>query len=105
MTKTVLLKSYLRSRLERSAEGILLKERPEPTIDEARVELSEAISRVVSSIFKDRYGPLLSAVSQPAVNEFLRDFESKCSRAKGDLTLVLEELLERVVSKNLRKRN
>ncbi len=103
MIKTVLLDSYSRSKLELPAGGILLKKRPEPTLDEARAELSEAISRVATSLFKDKYGPLLGIVSQPAVNEFLKGFEANVSRAKGDLTLVFAELLDRVVPKNLRK--
>ena len=58
---------------------------------------------MATSIFKDKYGPLLGIVSQPAINEFLKGFEANVSRTKGDLTLVFEELLERVVPKNFRK--
>jgi hypothetical protein len=82
--------------------GIRMGIRLEPTLDEARAELSEAISRMATSIFKDKYGPLLGIVSQPAVNAFLKGFEANVSRAKGDLTLVFEELLDRVVPKNLK---
>jgi hypothetical protein len=85
--------------------GIYRGFRSEPTLDEARAELSESISRVATSIFRDDYGPLLGTVSQPAVNEFLKAFEANVSSAKGDLTLVFEELFDRVVPKNLRKRN
>ena len=97
------VQNYLRANREESARGINSGIRPEPSLDEARAELSEAISRVATSIFKDKYGPLLGIVSQPAVNEFLKGFEANVSRTKGDLTLVFEELLDRVVPKNLRE--
>jgi hypothetical protein len=94
--------NYLRATRDEPTLGIRSGIRPEPSLDEARAELSEAISRVATSIFKDKYGPLLGIVSQPAVNEFLKGFEANVSRAKGDLTLVFEELLDRVVPKNLK---
>ena len=96
---------YLRATREESSLGVINGIRPEPTLSEAREELSEAISRVVTSLAKENYDPLLGAVSQPAVNEFLKGFESNLSRAKGDLSLVLEELFDRIISKNLRKGN
>ena len=96
--------SYLRSKTENPSAGILLNLRPEPTLDEARAELSEAISRAATYVFKDKYGPLLGAVSQPAVNEFLKEFESNLSRTKGDLTIFFEELFDRVIPKNQRNK-
>jgi len=97
--------SYLRAMRDEQSLGVTSGLRPEPTLDEARAELSEAISRIATFLFKDKYGPLLGVVSQPAVNEFLKGFESNLSRTKGDLTIVLEELLDRVVPKNLRKKS
>jgi hypothetical protein len=94
--------AYIQASNEWPEVGIRLEIRLEPTLDQARAELSEAICRVANSIFKDKYGPLLGIVSQPAVNEFLKGFEANVSRAKGDLTLVFEELLDRVVPKNLK---
>jgi len=96
--------AHSRARYEEPSIGIANGIRPELTLDEARTELSEAISRIATSLFKDKYGPLLGVVSQPAVNEFLKGFESNLSRTKGDLTIVLEELLDRAVPKNLRKK-
>jgi len=97
--------SYLRAMRDQPSLGVTSGLRPEPTLDEARYELSEAISRIATSLFKDKYGPLLGVASQPAVNEFLKGFEANLSRTKVDLTIVLEELLERVVPKNLRKKS
>ena len=96
--------AYLCAMREEPTLGIASGLRPEPTLDEARAELSEAISRAANSIFKDKYGPLLGAVSQPAVNEFLKGFELNLSRTKGDLTIVFEELFDRVIPKDQRNK-
>jgi hypothetical protein len=88
---------YLLAINETPSLGIASGLRREPSLDEARVELSGAISRVATKLLNDKCGPLLGEVSQPAVNEFLKSFELNLSRAKGDLTLVLEELFERLV--------
>lgn len=96
---------YLRANFDKPALGISSGIRPEPSLDEARTELSEAISRAVTSFLIYKYGLPLGTVSQPLVNDFLRGFEVSVSRTKGDLTLVFEELFDRVVPKNLRKRN
>lgn len=97
--------SFIRGENERPSLGITSGLRPEPTLDEARAELSEAVSRAATYIFKDKYGPLLGAVSQPAVIEFLKGFELNLSRAKGDFTMVFEELFDRVIPKNQRNKN
>jgi hypothetical protein len=96
--------SYVRAKNQKSHQGIYYGSRPQPTLDEARAELSEAVSRAATYIFKDKYGPLLGAVSQPAVIEFLKGFELNLSRAKGDLTIVFEELFDRVIEKNPRNK-
>lgn len=95
---------YLRAMRDEPSLGIANGLRPEPTLDEARAELSEAISRAATYIFKDKYGPLLGVVSQPAVSEFLKGFELNLSRVTGDLTIVFEELLDRAIPKNQRNK-
>jgi len=100
-----IMDKYKRAYREEPYMGIIFESRGEPSIEVIREELAESISKVLGSIFNDKYGPLLGVVSQPAVNEFLKGFESNLSRTKGDLTIVLEELLDRVVPKNLRKKS
>ena len=73
-------------------------------MDEARTELSQAISRVLHNVFQDRYGPLVGAISEPTINEFLKGFEANIRRAKGDVTLVVEELLDRVIPPRSKQR-
>ena len=88
--------AYLRAQRERPDIGFAGK-RVEPSLDEARAELAKSISQVVHNLFQDRYGPLVSAVSEPAVTEFLKGFEARLTQAKGDVTLVAQELLDRVL--------
>jgi hypothetical protein len=73
-------------------------------LDEARAELAQAISRVVHNVFQDRYGPLVGAITEPAIYEFLKGFEANLMRAKGDVTLVAQELLDRVLPPASRRR-
>jgi hypothetical protein len=96
--------AYLRAEREKPALGFATGQRPEPTLDEARAELAQAISRVVHNIFQDRYGPLVGTVTEPAINEFLKGFENNLARAKGDVTLVAQELLDRVMPPRSRRR-
>lgn len=96
--------AYLRASRENPFQGIANGRRPEPTLDEARNELAQALSRVANSLLKDRYGPLVGAVSEPAITEFLKGFEANLSRAKGDVTLVVEELLDRALPPRSRRR-
>jgi len=88
--------AYSRAQRERPDIGFAGK-RVEPSLDEARAELAKSISQVVHNLFQDRYGPLVGAVSEPAVTEFLKGFEARLSQAKGDVTLVAQELLDRVL--------
>ena len=87
----------LRAERERPSLGILSGRRPEPTLDVAREELATALSRMINSIFKDRYGTFVGALSQPTLVEILKSFEGNLLSAKGDITLVAQELLDRVI--------
>ncbi len=89
--------SYLRAAREEPSIGILEGKRPEPTLDEARSEFAKAVSRVANTLFKDRYGPLVGVITEPAITEVLKGFEANLARAKGDITLVVEELMDRVL--------
>jgi hypothetical protein len=73
-------------------------------LDEARAELAQAISRVVHNVFQDRYGPLVGVITEPTIDEFLKGFEANLTRAKGDVTLVAQELLDRVLPPTSRRR-
>ena len=96
--------AYLRAERERPSLGIFSGKRPEPTLDEARSELAQSLSRVIHSLFSERYGPLVGALSEPTINEILRSFENNLARTKGDVTLVAQELLDRVIPPRSKRR-
>jgi hypothetical protein len=89
---------------EEPSSGVIGGTRPEPSLEEARTELAQAISRVANNIFKDKYGPLVGVISEPAINEFLKGFELNLARAKVDLTIVTEEFLDRVIPPRSKRR-
>lgn len=96
--------AYLRAERERPSLGIFSGKRPEPTLDEARAELAKSLSRVIHSLFQDRYGPLVGALSEPTITEILKSFESNLARTKGDVTLVAQELLDRLLPPQSKRR-
>ena len=91
------MESLLRAMREDPSAGVLDGIRPEPTLEEARVELAREVSRIANALFKDKYGPLVGVMSEPAITEVLRGFEANIDRVKGDITLVIEELVDRVL--------
>ena len=97
MTSGISKESYLKAAREEPSVGIFEGKRPEPTLDEARSEFAKAVSRVANTLFKDRYGPLVGVITEPAITEALKGFEANLARAKGDITLVVEELVDRVL--------
>ncbi|NDF42966.1 MAG: hypothetical protein EB105_05055 [Actinobacteria bacterium] len=96
--------AYLRAERETPSVGIASGVRQEPTLDEARSELAQSLSRVIHTLFKDKYGPLVGALSQPTIEEMLKQFEGNLNRAKGDVTLVAQELLDRILPPSSRHR-
>jgi hypothetical protein len=91
------MESLLRAMREDPSAGVMDGIRPEPTLEEARVELAREVSRIANALFKDKYGPLVGVMSEPAITEVLRGFEANLNRVKGDITLVIEELVDRVL--------
>jgi hypothetical protein len=96
--------AYLRAQREKPSLSINTGQRGEVSLDEARVELAGAVSRTLTNLFQDRYGPLLGSLSEPAIVEILKGFEANLSKAKGDVTLVAQELLDRVMPPVSRRR-
>lgn len=69
--------------------------RPEPTLDEARTELADSIGQIAHMIFSKKYGPLIGTVSKTTAETLLKNAEENLYRAKGDATLVIQELVDR----------
>jgi hypothetical protein len=69
--------------------------RPEPTLDEARTEFADAIGQLAHTIFSKKYGPLVGTVTKTTAETLLKSGEENLYRAKGDATLIIQELVDR----------
>lgn len=87
---------YRRSREENPSNGVSGGHRPEPTLEQARNELAKAINNILCRFVPVDYGPAVFAISETAIVETLKSFEANLIRSKGDLTLVLVEIHERL---------
>jgi hypothetical protein len=77
--------------------------RPEPTLDEARTELADSIGQIAHMIFSKKYGPLVGTVSKTTAETLLKSAEDNLYRAKGDATLVIQELVDRAFTSKTAK--
>jgi hypothetical protein len=96
---------YFQALNEEPGTGIALAVRPAPSLEEARTELAQSLSRFTKSILRDQYGPLINVISEPALTEVLKNFESKLVRSKGDFTILLEEILDRMIPSSLNRKS
>ncbi len=90
--------SFNRAKRERPSIGLLSDKEPEPTLDEAREDLAKSISRMAHTLFADRFGPLVGTITETTITASLKSFETTLARSKGDATLVLQELTDRIFS-------
>lgn len=91
-------KNYLRARREKPTAGISDAKAPEPTLDEARSDLAKAIGRIADQLLSKRYGPLIGTIAETTTNATLQQFEANLTKAKGDITLVVQEFSDRIFS-------
>ena len=77
--------------------------RPEPTLDEARSELANSIGEIAHKVFSRKYGPLVGTVTKTTTETLLKNAEDNLYRAKGDATLVIQELIDRAFTSPKRK--
>ncbi|MEJ6607080.1 MAG: hypothetical protein QNL07_00950 [Candidatus Planktophila sp.] len=68
----------------------------EPTLDEARSELANSVGQLAHMIFSKKYGPLVGTVTNTTIETVLKNGEDNLYRAKGDATLVIQELVDRL---------
>jgi hypothetical protein len=78
--------------------------RPEPTLEEARGELASAIGQLAHTIFSKKYGPLVGTVTKTTAETVLKNAEENLYRAKGDATLVIQELVDRAFTSKQSKK-
>ena len=105
MASVLSRQSYLRASLEEMRIGLAIGVRPDPTLEEARAELAQALTHVTKSILRDKYGPLVGVLSESAITEFLKNFESNLFRAKGDMTILFEETFDRLAPSIFKKKS
>ena len=90
--------NYLRAGREQPALGISDAKAPEPTLDEARADLAKAIGKIADQFLAKRYGPLIGTIAETTENSTLQQFERNLTKAKGDVTLVVQEFSDRIFS-------
>ena len=78
--------------------------RPEATLDEARGDLASAIGQLAHTIFSKKYGPLVGTVTKTTAETLLKSAEENLYRAKGDATLVIQELMDRAFTSKTNKK-
>ena len=90
--------NYLRAGREQPALGISDAKAPEPTLDEARADLAKAIGKIADQFLAKRYGPLIGTIAETTANSTLQQFERNLTKAKGDVTLVVQDFSDRIFS-------
>ena len=90
--------NYLRARREQPKSAIANTKGPEPTLDEARADLAKAIGKLADQFLSKRYGPLVGTIAETTTNATLQQFEMNLTKAKGDITLVVQEFSDRIFS-------
>jgi hypothetical protein len=105
MVAKLVAQSYLRASQERVHVGIESEIRPEPSLEEARQELASTLSALSQGFLTKQYGPLVSVISEQAINSSLKDFEELLKRSRSDLSLVCLELLDRLSNSYLNKKD
>lgn len=78
--------------------------RPEPTLDEARTELANSIGEIAHKVFSKKYGPLVGTVTKTTAETLLKNAEENIYRAKGDATLIIQELVDRAFTSPKKKK-
>ena len=78
--------------------------RPEPTLDEARTELATSIGDIAHKLFSKKYGPLVGTVTKTTAETLLKNAEENLYRAKGDATLIIQELVDRAFTSPKKKK-
>jgi hypothetical protein len=90
--------NYLRARREQPSSAIANTKAPEPTLEEARADLAKAVGKIADQFLAKRYGPLIGTIAETTTIATLQQFEANLTRAKGDVTLVVQEFSDRIFS-------
>lgn len=77
---------------------------PEPTLEQARADLANSIGEIVHTLFSKKYGPLVGTVTKTTAETLLKNAEENLYRAKGDATLIIQELVDRAFTSPKRRK-
>ena len=90
--------NYLRARREQPSAAIANTKAPSPTLEEARADLATAVGKIADQFLAKRYGPLIGTIAETTTIATLQQLEANLTRAKGDVTLVVQEFSDRIFS-------
>lgn len=96
MHKDIQKAPYLRASLETPTYGVNSGKRAEPNLDQARIEFAKSASRVLNHFFNGKHGPLSEALGEITILEFLKSFEASFETSKHDLSLIVQEVMDRI---------
>lgn len=104
MTQENLDSGYVRATREKHLQGVYNGERSSPTLEEARSEFAQALSRQLNAPFVNEVGLIVGVLSEITIEKFLIDFETKSEHYRGDLSLLLNELFMRIIQNLFERR-
>lgn len=94
----IIQEKFFRVGREHPAIEIIEGITPKPDLNQAREELAKVIGKIAEQFLAKRYGPLIGTVAQSTAATYLKKFEENLATAKGDITLVVQELVDRVMT-------
>lgn len=94
---TILCYSYSRASAETQSIGVTSGERPEPTLEESRAELANALAKSMSLILPMLQNSLLIDFSELAISEALISLENQFFSSREEFNLIVNELLDRLI--------
>lgn len=105
-TKPDLSQVIMRLKSERpiSFEFSVKSAPPEPTLEQARTDFANSIGDLAHTLFSKKYGPLVGTVTKTTADSLLKSAEENLYRAKGDATLIIQELIDRAFTSPKRKK-
>lgn len=89
---------YRRAKAESASKGLFSDGQPDLTLDEARAEFAQAISRTVQRVAADRFGPLVGTLTETTIVATLKGLEDSAQQVKIDTTAALQEIFDRIIT-------
>lgn len=89
---------YHRALKEQVKLGVSSGARQNLTLEEARLELAESISRFVGRTLHGMVDASTLSLAQPSFVEILKNFEAQLGRFQGGATIVSQEIIDRLLT-------